>query len=807
MFKASICSKLMITNQEEHTLKKKLIFIFLFTAVLFTPVFLSAQAADDLESLQDKRIDLIKTNLDYVWVILSAMLVFFMQAGFMALESGMARSKNSINVAIKNLTDFVLGVVGFWILGFGLMFGKSWHGLIGTTDFLISIENPWTAAFFLFQAVFVGTAATIDSGAVCERAKLKPYILLSLLVSVVIYPIFGHWAWGSFLHGTDPLTGGAGWLEARGFKDFAGSSVVHSVGGWMALAGVIVVGSRLGKFQRDPKTGKKTIANKIAPGDMRFVFIGTFILFFGWFGFNCGSTLSATSDIAQIGLNTTLAACFGCIASSILSWIFHPEKKIEGEMIANGVLAGLVGITAGCAFVGTVEAAIIGTVAGIIVFAGSHFLEKVLKLDDVVGAIPVHGFCGAWGTIAVGLFIRPEMLGDMTRAGQIQIQLVGVGVCFLWSFGLGFLLYFLVDRFLGGTRVTEEEEIMGLNIAEHGATSSILELANTMNDLTQSGNFTEDTMVNVEHGTEIGDLANIFNEMIGRVREALNESNKQKALAEQRLQEAKIQTEKTESARREIEQTRIEANKKRESYIGQVNDKISDVTGGIDNVRLSMEKTSEATRTMQGSFTNMDDMLNRMLVSLNEVYEHLDQINTINSTTTETVSDSQLSIEDLGNITREIETMVKHIDDIANQTHILSINSGIEAARAGKAGTGFVVIANEVRTLSSETSKVASSINQKLVDVEEKVDNVTVSMEKILKIIAEVGRLNETIVGIISNNRELSAAVSEESASTKSIVKDVSIDISETVKETEKLSDLGATVQKELDAISSDENL
>ena len=385
-------------------MKNRILFFIILLFLLGLPVFLAGAQENGTEILKDydSRIELIKTNLDYVWVILSAMLVFFMQAGFMALESGMARSKNSINVAIKNLTDFVLGVIGFWIIGFGLMFGKSWHGIVGISDFLITVENPWTAAFFMFQAVFVGTAATIDSGAVCERAKLKQYVLLSFLISVFIYPVFGHWAWGSFLHGTDPSSGGAGWLEARGFKDFAGSSVVHSVGAWMALAGVIIVGPRIGKFEIDKVTGKKIKANKIAPGDMRFIFLGTFILFFAWFGFNCGSTLTANSDIALIALNTTLSACFGCISASILSWIFHPRKKIEGEMIANGVLAGLVGITAGCAYVGTTGACLIGLIAGVIVFLGSHFIEKVLKLDDVVGAIPVHGFCGAWGTLAVG---------------------------------------------------------------------------------------------------------------------------------------------------------------------------------------------------------------------------------------------------------------------------------------------------------------------------------------------------------------------------------------------------------------------
>ncbi|MBI9103424.1 MAG: ammonium transporter [Spirochaetales bacterium] len=666
--------------------RKSVFFLILF---LYGAFLIFGQTGEIDASLiimeQEKKIDLIKTNLDYVWVILATMLVFFMQAGFMALESGMARSKNSINVSIKNLTDFVLGVIGFWFIGFGLMFGKSWNGLIGVSDFLITIENPWTAAFFIFQAVFVGTAATIDSGAVCERAKLKQYILLSFLLSIIIYPIFGHWAWGSFLHGTDPLAGGAGWLEARGFKDFAGSSVVHSVGGWMALAGVIVVGPRIGKFTVDKKTGKKIKVNKIAPGDMRFVFLGTFILFFGWFGFNCGSTLSASPDIAVIAVNTTIAACFGCVTATLLSWIFHPEKKMEGEMIANGVLAGLVAITAGCAFVGTTGSAIIGAVAGLIVFSGSNFLEKVLKLDDVVGAIPVHAFCGVWGTFAVGLFITPEHLGNMSRLQQIGIQSLGIVVCFVWAFGLGFLFYKLIDKFFGGVRVTEEEEILGLNIAEHGARSSIIELANTMDQLTQSGDFSGDKKVDIEHGTEIGDLAILFNQMIDRVRSALEESRLQKAAAEKMFNESEIQRNEIEDTHRQLENERNSAATLRAEYVEETKSKLSSVTNRIDGMKEAMSGTSHITRNMKDTFGNMTNSLEGLLNFLGDIYSKLGKMKSITTSSAETFSSSKFSISDLGKITKEIGDMVAYINDIADKTHVLSINSGIEAARAGDA--------------------------------------------------------------------------------------------------------------------------
>ena len=744
----------------------------------------------------EKRIDLIKTNLDYVWVIISAALVFLMQAGFMALESGMARSKNSINVAIKNLTDFVIGVIGFWLVGFGLMFGSSWHGFIGHTDFMISIENPWTAAFFIFQAVFVGTAATIDSGAICERAKLKQYIFLSLLMSIIIYPIFGHWAWGSFLHGAEGS--GPGWLEARGFKDFAGSSVVHSVGGWMALAGVIVVGPRLGKFQTVKGSNKKGKPNKIAPGDMRFVFLGTFLLFFGWYGFNCGSTLAATPDIAVIATNTTLAACFGCLSATGLAWFFHAEKKMEGEMIANGVLAGLVGITAGCAFVGSVGSVFIGLIAGVIVYLGSWFIENVLKLDDVVGAVPVHAFCGAWGTLAVGFFIRPELLGELTRMDQIRIQAIGVGACFAWAFGCGLLLYFLVDKFFGGIRVSEEDEITGLNITEHGATSSLIELANTMDSLTKTGDFGEDIKVNVERGTEIGDIADLFNKMIVKIRAAIKESEKQKQIAHDMLEVSEKQKQELIETQAKLDEEREAAAKGRQEFLQNTKNKVASVTTSINSVEDKMSSSEQITLEMSASFKDMVGVLDQMLGSLNEAYEKINNVESINATTTSTISQSKAHFDGLQIVTKEVKDMIAFIDDIANKTHILSINSGIEAARAGESGKGFGVISKEVRNLSEQTSKAAADIGLKIGDVGHRIENVGNALAKILSIIEEIGTLNTSILSIIRKNQDLSSTIARQSETTVAAVDRMNNDIHTVVSEAHKAATVAKAVEDEL---------
>jgi Amt family ammonium transporter len=783
-------------------MKKHTFILIILLSCIMLPLFSSDMNSTDETSRilieQSKRIDVIQTDLDYVWVLICAALVFFMQAGFMTLEAGMARSKNSINVAIKNLTDFVMGVIGYWVVGFGIMFGMSKGGFFGTTDFLISIEKPWTAVFFLFQSVFVGTAATIDSGSVCERAKLKQYILLSLLLSIFIYPVFGHWVWGSFLHGSDPATGGMGWLEALGFKDFAGSSVVHSVGGWMALAGVIVVGPRIGKFETDPLTGKRGKANKIQPGDMRFVFLGTFILFFGWFGFNCGSTLAATPEIATIGLNTVLSSCFGCLVSSSLSWATHPEKKIEGGMIANGILGGLVAITAGCAFVSTFSAVIIGSIAGIVVFTGSYLLENVFKLDDVVDAVPVHGFCGIWGTLAVGFFIREDMLGELTRAGQIKVQFIGVFACFVWAFGLGLFFYFIVDKFFGGIRVSREDEMIGLNVAEHGATSSLLELANTMDDLTRSGEFEGHKGIAVDRGTEIGDLAMIFNKLISKISQALQESREQQATVEIMLKESERERKLTLEAQENLRTTRLSSDKKQQEYISNAETMVGTVVSRTEEIQIKMKNTNEVTEKLSQTSQKLTDTLGFMLRSLTGVFSRMKEVDSVTSNASNTAGNTRVTISELKNITDEITKMVNFINEIADKTHVLSINSAIEAARASDSGKGFTVIAKEVRKLSSQTSKTANDISSKVGGIEWLINKVVSSMDEITSIVGQIGNLNNEILSVISENQNYTQILEEQSKSTIIAMQEVSNDVRNVVDDICEVNQIGDKVKEGL---------
>lgn len=404
----------------------------------------------------------LQKQTDIVWTIVAAALVFFMQAGFAMVESGFTRAKNAGNIMMKNLLDFCMGGVAYWAVGFGLMFGVS-NGFVGVSSFFASFDNStldgqWSYTFWFFQMVFAATAATIVSGAMAERTKFSSYLVYSFLLSLVIYPVYGHWAWGNLFVGDNAKTGA--WLASKGFIDFAGSSVVHSVGGWAALAGALVVGPRIGKFLPDGRV-------RPIPGhSLTMAALGVFILFIGWFGFNPGSTTAANGLEARIAVNTLLAGCTGCLGALAVSWFKFGKPDIG--MTFNGVLAGLVAITAPCATITPLGSVVLGLLAGVLVVFAVLFFDKI-KIDDPVGAISVHGVCGAFGTLMSAPLHENLFLGkDFDLMGQFTTQLIGVGTAFFWTFPLAWLMFKAMAMTIG-LRVSKEEELEGLDITEHGA--------------------------------------------------------------------------------------------------------------------------------------------------------------------------------------------------------------------------------------------------------------------------------------------------------------------------------------------------
>jgi Amt family ammonium transporter len=421
---------------------------------------LSALAADA---------DAVQHNLDVVWTLIAGILVFTMQAGFALVETGMTRAKNAANIMMKNIFDFVLGSIAFFLVGYALMMGPDVSGVVGWGNFLMQSAlgdgASWDWTFMFFMTMFAATSATIVSGAMAERTKFTAYLVYSVAISLLVYPVSGHWAWGALAG-----EGSAGWLSklsTGAFHDFAGSTVVHSVGGWIALAGAMALGPRIGKFRPDGKP-VAILGHNLVLGTL-----GVFLLWIGWFGFNPGSTCVGDGSIGRIAMTTNLAACAGAAMAMAVSWKLFGKPDLS--MSLNGALAGLVAITAGCDTVTMVGSLAIGAVAGVLVVFSVLFIERVLKIDDPVGAVSVHCVNGVWGTLAVGLFGAEKVLGTAEEStglfygggcAQLASQAIGVVAVGAWAFVCGLAMFQLIKKTIG-LRASEEEELKGMDMAEH----------------------------------------------------------------------------------------------------------------------------------------------------------------------------------------------------------------------------------------------------------------------------------------------------------------------------------------------------
>lgn len=407
----------------------------------------------DLATLVANGMDVAEASgllMNIMWTMIGGILVYFMQAGFAMCEAGFTRAKNTGNILMKNMMDFVLGSIFFFIFGFAIMHGTDWNGIIGIKGFF----NPTALAdadgminglpigvFMIFHTVFCATSATIVSGSMAERTKFISYLLYSAAISIFIYPVSGHWIWGG------------GWLAEMGFHDFAGSTAVHMVGGICALVGAKILGPRIGKYDKEGNP-------RAIPGhNLTVAALGVFILWFCWFGFNCGSTTAATTSLGDIAMTTNLSAAAATLMALIVTWIRYGKPDVS--MTFNGSLAGLVAITAGCDCVSNWSAIIIGVIAGILVVFSVEFFDKVVKVDDPVGAISVHGVCGGVGTLMTGIF-SPDY--------TFVTELIGVASTALFTFIMAFIVFTLINKTIG-LRVTKEEEIEGLDVHEHGCSA------------------------------------------------------------------------------------------------------------------------------------------------------------------------------------------------------------------------------------------------------------------------------------------------------------------------------------------------
>lgn len=619
---------------------------------LFAP---SVEATDSLNA--------VAQTVDILWVLLGVMLVFLMQAGFCLVETGCVRKKNTLNVALKNVADMLVCLLAYGAVGYGIMFGASVWGLFGGDGFWVDESlNGYQLAVFLFQAVFAGTAATIVSGAVAERMQFKGYLLVSVALALVIYPVVGHWVWNE-----------GGWLASMGFVDFAGSTVVHGTGAWIALAGVMIMGARVDRFDAQ---GKPT---KLYGHDLLLTTLGVFILWFGWFGFNGASTLGFTEKVPLVLVNTAFGAAAGGLLCLVMGAVVGDVIRVE--TVLNGVLGGLVGVTASTPWIGVWDAAMVGAVGGLVAHVTSYLILNVFKLDDPVSAISVHGFAGAWGTLAVALYAKDAFEGGVLV--QWGVQLVGVFSVFVWSFVCGVLLFGLLKSF-NMLRVPKEHEDAGLNVAEHDAHSVWLDSLQAMKAIAESGDLTR--RVEIEVGTEAGAVAREFNRMVEQLSASIGElkvtSSSMNALSSDLL------------AFSGDNQQLVEAQKSSVDAIALSADSLKQELDRIDVSASDLAQTSSDAHAEMGSATQVISMASHA-------------IDTMNASMKEVAG----MIGELVSVSSVVASVTEAIGDIADQTNLLSLNAAIEAARAGESGRGFAVVAEEVRSLAQKTSQLTSDIN------------------------------------------------------------------------------------------------
>ncbi len=621
----------------------------------------------------------MQSNLDLVWIMVCAALVMFMQAGFTALESGLTQAKNSINVAIKNITDFIISVLTFWAVGYAIMFGVSSGGFWGTTGFGLSgMTEASDFASFAFQATFAGTAATIVSGAVAERTKFLAYVLVAVFTTCVIYPVSGHWIWNS-----------DGWLAQQGMIDFAGSTVVHSLGAWVGLAGAIVVGPRLGVFGKDKKI------TKIQGHSLVLAVVGVLILWFGWFGFNGGSTLTGDASIAKIIANTMLSAGAAGLSCFFLSMAMHERREVNVEKLLNGVVGGLVAITAGCAVVEPAGAVVIGFVAGAVLYFAEWVILNIMRVDDPVNVVAAHGVCGALGTVLLVFFADEAALVNGSIMDQLMVQLTGVFAVFVWGFGLGYLAFALLKAF-GALRVPPEDEERGLNVSEHGASSALLDMQEAMQFIIKDGDLTR--RVSVERGSEFERLGVIFNLFLDSYERAIGDIKTASTQLNDYAQEmAKASDELEAGVTHQQEQSL------------QITTAITQLSAAVKQLAASVKETSLQTEEATVQSSNGHDLVK---ASVRDIHALAERIASVYDVTEQVQSQA-------GAITQILET----IEGVAEQTNLLALNAAIEAARAGEAGRGFAVVADEVRALSQQTQGYTRNIQQTITELQNRVQN------------------------------------------------------------------------------------
>ena len=713
----------------------------LFSLMVMAPAI---SHATDIYSLET-RITHLEENADLLWTITAALVVFLMQGGFLLYEAGLVRSKNSINVAQKNLADIFISATFYYLIGFNIMFGPTnggWFGW-GTDHYSLSSLSNWTHTFFVYQIVFCGTVATIVSGATAERLKFGAYLATTAFVSTVIYPVFGHWAWGNKLDPNNHT-----FLTDGGFIDFAGSTVVGALGGWVALAGLLVIGPRLGRYNKDGKM------MHIQGHSIVLAAFGGIVLWMGAMAFNAGLAHAGSEVLAHVISNTILAGAFSGLTCLIIGrlyeGIYRPERSIYG------MLGGTVAIAAGCHVFSTSATLIVSVVAGCICYFSFELLAKKFKIDDAVCAIPINGFCGAWGTIMVGPLMHSDRLTNgVTHIQQTLIQLEGVAVSFVWAFGASYIFFKLMDKFVG-LRVTPEEEKIGLNTAEHGATLGTGLLQEALIDIVEGDH---DLTVRLDEttGDESAEIAHLFNKFVERIQYLMIDISQNSRI----LNTSSDRLSKTSNKFSKSFEHIFKESSNLSTTTHELSDEVNAAANVAESISSDVNDIASSASNMSSNLHEVTRAVAHITSSINHIANNASEVSAITSDAKEQSKKASSAMTQLSQSTERIDGVVDLIKEIAEQTNLLALNAIIESARAGDAGKGFSVVANEVKNLAEQTAKATDEITQRINDMASSTKDVESVILGIIDIIDTINQSISTISEAVTTQSEETTVMSE----------------------------------------------
>ena len=684
--------------------------------------------------------NLSNTPLDYLWVMVAVIIVFMMKGGVLLYEAGMVRAKNTINTAQKNLTDTLMSIIIFYMFGYNVMFAESIGGMFGWNwDLLFHEKNH---IFFLYQITFCGMAASIISGALAERIDFDAYIVTVLFVTGIVYPVFGHWVWGNAILPENDV-----FLASKGFIDFAGGVVVSCIGGWAALAGVIVLGPRLGKFGENGKVNDMPASNIVLSS------FGVMLIWVGALAFNTALAQAGTSEAAHVMSNTLLsAACSGTVAlylGRFMDGFYHPKRCL------HGILAGLSGIASGCILYDPYEAAFVGMMCGAIVVIGYRIMYHRFQLDDIVCAVPSHALAGAFGALMIGPLGYIELFGGHTRLEQFLVQVQGVAISFLWSFGVMFVFFLVLRRYFT-LRVPSEDEIMGLNRAEHGVTMGTGALQEALSNVVSGrGDLTQ--RLDETTGDEAAEIAVLFNKFMERMQFLmLNIGQNSNVLA-------------AASGRLSDISTRFSGGF--EKILGDSDDIRSNTVSVAGDVQAASSVTDEMKRQISGISNSAQDMSRELMEVAHTLRSMTSDINSVASSAASarsTVSRANHFMGDVGTTTQKLVQTVENIGgvvdfikNIAEETNLLALNASVEAARAGEVGRGFAVVAEQIKGLAGQTSESAKHITKQIQAVQQGSGDVNKMISGIAEVIDTIEREVSSISDRANKQSDASSNISE----------------------------------------------